>query len=107
LLDWMSLTPSQLQAIPGIGRTHADAWIDAFELAKRRDFTTWLRSLGMPPVGDVGLSNWDAGVAMTEQAWQRHPGVGPVRARKLKAFFAHPQVQLLAERLHDAGIEGF
>jgi DNA ligase (NAD+) len=107
MLDWMSLTPSQLQAVPGIGRTRATAWVGAFERARQRDFATWLRSLGMPPAGDIRLSNWEAGVSMTEQAWQQHPGVGPVRARKLKAFFEHPQVQLLAKQLHEAGVDGF
>lgn len=107
LLDWMSLTPSQLQAVPGIGRARAAAWIEAFERAKQRDFAIWLRSLGMPPTGDIGLSNWEAGVAMTEQAWQQHPGVGPVRARQLRVFFAHPQVQLLAKQLHEAAVDGF
>jgi DNA ligase (NAD+) len=107
VLDWMSLTSSQLQAVPGIGRTRAVAWVNAFEQARQRDFATWLRSLGMPPAGDIGLSNWEAGVAMTEQAWRQHPGVGPVRARKLKAFFEHPQVQWLAGQLHEMGVDGF
>ena len=107
LLDWMSLTPAQLQAIQGVGRTRAAAWIDAFEGARQRDFAIWLRSLGMPSAGDIGLSSWEAGTAMTEQDWQRYPGVGPVRARTLRAFFAHPQVQLLVERLHDAAVDGF
>lgn len=107
LLDWMSLTPAQLQAVPGIGRTRAAAWIDAFESAKRRGFAPWLRSLGMPPAGDIDLSSWEAGVAMTEQAWRQYPGVGPRRARKLRAFFTHPQVQLLADQLHDAAVAGF
>lgn len=107
MLDWMSLTSSQLQAVPGVGRTRAIAWVNAFEQARQRDFATWLRSLGMPPAGDIDLSNWEAGVAMTEQAWQRYPGVGPARARKLKAFFEHPQVQLLAKQLHEADVDGF
>jgi DNA ligase (NAD+) len=107
MLDWMSLTSSQLQSVTGIGRTRAIAWVNAFEQAKRRDFATWLRSLGMPPAGDIGLANWEACVAMTEQAWQQHPGVGPGRARKLRAFFEHPQVQLLAKQLHEAGVDGF
>lgn len=107
VLDWMRLTPLQLQAVPGIGRARATAWVGAFEQARQRDFSIWLRSLGMPPAGDTGLSNWDAGIAMTELAWQQHPGVGPMRARKLKAFFAHPQVQRLARQLHEAGVDGF
>jgi DNA ligase (NAD+) len=107
LLDWMSLTSSQLRAVPGIGRARAAAWVDAFERAKRRDFAIWLRALGMPPAGDIGLANWRAGAAMAEQAWQQYPGVGQVRARQLKAFFAHPQVQLLAEQLHEAAVDGF
>lgn len=107
VLDWMSLTPSQLQALPGIGRTRAVAWADAFQQARQRDVGVWLRSLGMPPAGDVGLSTWKAAATMTEQAWQQHPGVGPVRARRLKAFFAHPQMQLHANRLHEAGVQGF
>lgn len=107
MLDWMSLTPSQLQAVPGIGRTRAIAWVGAFERARQRDFARWLRSLGIPQSSDIGLSNWEAGVAMTEQAWQQHPGVGPARARKLKAFFEHPQVQLLAKQLHEADVDGF
>ncbi|HWV09606.1 MAG TPA: hypothetical protein VN156_08695, partial [Pseudomonas sp.] len=36
--------------------------------------------------------------------WQREPGVGPHRARQLQAFFQHPEVQALAERLRLAGL---
>ncbi|BDU19741.1 NAD-dependent DNA ligase LigB [Dyella sp. GSA-30] len=107
VLDWISLTPSQLRAVSGVGPTRASAWSAAFKQAKQRDFATWLRSLGMPPAGAIGLSDWKAGAAMTEQAWQQHPGVGPARARKLKAFFEHPQVQSLAKQLHEAGVDGF
>lgn len=107
LLDWMSLTPQQLRMVPGVERARAAQWADAFVQARQRDFAMWLRALGMPPAGDIGLSNWEAGAAMTEQAWQRQPGVGPVRARKLKAFFAHAHVQRLARLLREAEVDGF
>lgn len=106
LLDWMGLTSQQLQSVPGVGRARATAWVEAFHRARDRDASAWLRSLGMPPTGDIVLS-WKAGATMTQQDWQRYPGVGAVRARQLAAFFAHPQTQLFAGQLHEAGVDGF
>ena len=107
VLDWMSLTPAQLAAVPGIGAVRATKLARAFAHARAAGFDPWLRALGMPPAGDALLANWDALVARDAAAWEKEPGVGPGGAARLQAFFRHPEVARLAARLHAAHVTGF
>jgi DNA ligase (NAD+) len=107
LLDWMDLTPAQLAAVPGLGRTRAAALATAFAGARDRPFAHWLRALGMP-AGDVdGLSGWAALSHRGAADWQALDGIAAGRANQLVAFFSHPDVRALAARLHAAGVQGF
>lgn len=107
VVDWMRLTPAQLAASPGIGAARASAMTRAFAQARQRDFATWLRALGLPPSGSASLPDWATLAARDQAAWQQQPGIGPVRAQRLVAFFEHPEVKQLAAQLHDAGVAGF
>ncbi|UGB37812.1 NAD-dependent DNA ligase LigB [Frateuria soli] len=107
LLDWLSLTPAQLAAVPGIGAARAAKLTQAFAHARVAGFDAWLRALGMPPAGDAALPGWGVLVARDAAAWEREPGVGPAGAARLQAFFRHPEVRRLAARLRAAGITGF
>ncbi len=107
LLDWMDLTPAQLAAIDGIGVERAAALSRAFATARAADFGRWLAALAPPPMGDAPAPDWPTLVARSEADWRRMDGIGPIRAKRLRAFFADPEVQALAVRLHAAGVAGF
>ncbi|MBP1474310.1 NAD-dependent DNA ligase LigB [Frateuria sp. MAH-13] len=107
VLDWLSLTPAQLAAVPGIGAARGAKLSQAFAHARAAGFGSWLRALGMPPAGDAALPAWGVLVARDASAWEKQPGVGPAGAARLQAFFRHPEVGRLAARLHAAGIAGF
>jgi DNA ligase (NAD+) len=107
LLDWLTLTPAQLAAVPGIGTTRAAHLAQAFAHARAMDFEHWLRALGMPPAGKASLPGWAALSRRSAAEWEDQPGVGPGRAARLQAFFNHPEVAKLAAQLHAAGMAGF
>jgi DNA ligase (NAD+) len=106
LLDWLDVTPEQLQRIDGIGKARANAWVEAFARARRLGFAQWMHALGAPP-GAISVPDWSAGANKDAAAWQRIRGVGAARSRQLTAFFADVQVRELAARLHAAQIDGF
>lgn len=106
LLDWLDVTPEQLQRIDGIGKARAHAWVEAFARSRRLGFAQWMQALGAPP-GASSVPGWLAGANRDAAAWQRIRGVGAARSRQLTAFFADVQVRELAARLHAAQIDGF
>lgn len=107
LLDWMGLTPPQLTAVPGIGDKRAAALAQAFRQAQQRDFVSWLHALGVPPAGTATLPDWATLATRDLATWRRQPGIGPLRAQRLQAFFSHPETMRLAARLHRAKVAGF
>ncbi|RTQ98197.1 NAD-dependent DNA ligase LigB [Halomonas nitroreducens] len=108
LLDWLALAPDTLRRAEGIGKVRAGRLAAAFAAARRRPFAAWLEALGVPPGWDVGATaDWTALTRRREAAWRALPGLGPVRAADLRAFFDHPEVRRLARRLAAAGIDGF
>ncbi|MGJ7462355.1 NAD-dependent DNA ligase LigB [Halomonas sp. MA07-2] len=108
LLDWMRLEASELQAAHGIGPVRAAELLAAFTAARARPFPRWLQALGSPPGVETALpANWAELAARSVDEWAREPGVGPERARGLSAFFTDREVNRLAARLADAGVEGF
>lgn len=108
LLDWLELSEAQLEALPGFGERRAGALAERFRAARQRPFGLWLKALGLPPSGDAKLpANWDELAGRSLAQWQAEPGIGPGRARRLQAFFHHPEVQALRTRLQAAGVEGF
>ncbi|WP_249978186.1 NAD-dependent DNA ligase LigB [Vreelandella olivaria] len=107
LLEWLEVTPDQLQQAYGIGRTRAEALMAQFEVAKTATFPAWLAALGIPPSGSAPLGDWNTLEGYTQAEWQAMPGVGPVRAEALVAFFSHPELQHMAAQLRQAGVEGF
>ncbi|MDP3976774.1 MAG: NAD-dependent DNA ligase LigB [Pseudomonas sp.] len=108
LLDWLTLSAVQLGEVPGLGPHSAGKLAQSFALARQRPFADWLRALGLPPSGAAPLAdNWDELAQRSSGEWQRQPGIGPSRAAQLQAFFRHPEVQALRERLRTAGVAGF
>lgn len=108
LLDWLELEEEELQGIPGFAQRNAARFSQASATAKRQGFQRWLKALGLPPSGDAQLDGgWERLARRTQAEWQATPGLGPVRAQQLEAFFRHPEVQALRERLAAASVEGF
>ena len=106
LLDWLSLTPTQLVNVPGLGQARATALAQTFADARKRPFADWLRAMGMPPTADMALPDWRELSARGADAWQT-AGAGRAKAAHLAAFFAHPDVRAHAARLHAIGVQGF
>ncbi|SEJ19512.1 NAD-dependent DNA ligase LigB [Frateuria terrea] len=107
LLDWLSLTPTQMAAVQGVGSARAVRLVQAFTHARTESFDRWLLALGMPPAGKASLPDWATLAGRSAADWEGEPGVGPGRASRLHAFFHHPDVVALAVRLHAAGVAGF
>ncbi|MBS9405057.1 NAD-dependent DNA ligase LigB [Halomonas sp. TRM85114] len=108
LLDWLTLDTAQLETVHGIGEVRAGQLRDVFALARRRAFGDWLAALGPPPgLEHANTRRWEPLTRRDAAAWRALPGVGPQRAEDLVAFFHHPQVRTLVERLREADIAGF
>jgi DNA ligase (NAD+) len=106
LLDWMTLTPGQLAAVPGLGASRAAVLARAFADARGRPRGDWLHALGAPNDASDAGKDWATLAARDEDGWRAH-GASAAHARQLAAFFAHPEVQTLATQLHAAGVQGF
>ncbi|MNF73464.1 DNA ligase B [compost metagenome] len=108
LLEWLDLDARTLTQRPGIGDRRAAQLVQRFDEARHRPFGQWLRALGIPPTTPAALEgDWAALSRRTAADWQALGGVGPARAEQLSAFFQHPEVRALAERLGAEGVEGF
>jgi len=106
LLDWLTLTPTQLAAVPGLGASRSAALAQAFADARGRPFDDWLHALGAPDDAADAGEDWATLAVLGEGDW-RARGASAARARQLAVFFAHPEVQALAGQLRTAGVQGF
>jgi DNA ligase (NAD+) len=108
LLDWMSLDVTELAKISGFGERSSAKLASSFQSARQQPFQRWLKALGLPPTSAIALGNqWQDLASKSVEQWQAEPGIGPVRAANLSAFFSDPQVQALSDHLRAQGIEGF
>ncbi|BBI48128.1 hypothetical protein HORIV_05490 [Vreelandella olivaria] len=60
--------------------------------------------MGAPPGSEAVRGEWYELASYQREQWQAVPGVGPVRAEALLAFFSHPEVQRMAAQLNQAGL---
>ncbi|WP_236234838.1 NAD-dependent DNA ligase LigB [Pseudomonas tohonis] len=108
LLDWLELEEEELARLPGFAQRNARRFREATAEARRQPFARWLKALGLPPSGKADLEDgWEVLAARSEADWRATPGLGAERARQLRAFFEHPEVQALRERLAEAQVDGF
>ncbi|UVJ43743.1 NAD-dependent DNA ligase LigB [Pseudomonas sp. LS1212] len=108
LVDWLDLQSEDLANIPGLGERSSAKLLDSFRTAPSLPFRVWLTALGLPAPKDLDLDgSWQTLAARSEAQWQAEPGIGPGRAAQLSAFFRHPQVTALSDKLRAAEIEGF
>lgn len=107
LLDWLRLDETQLAALPGFGPRRAATVWRSLQMARQRSFHAWLRALGLPPAGRARLAeDWAALASRSAADWQA-AGASARQATQLQAFFAHPEVGALRERLQAADVAGF
>ncbi|AJY52704.1 NAD-dependent DNA ligase LigB [Halomonas sp. KO116] len=107
LLDWLVVAPSQLEQAYGIGEATAATLTEQFHVARSQPFAAWLRALGAPPGSETARGDWQRLADYQRDDWQSIPGIGPVRADALVAFFSYPEVQRMAWQLQQAGVAGF
>lgn len=111
IYSWMALTQQQLQSVPGFSARRALEMRHRFNLVRQQPFRLWLKSLGLPlPAAAMNTlpdSDWHTLVHRDEPSWQKLPGVGTERARKLVQFTRYPHVASLASWLGSQGVEGF
>lgn len=108
LLDWLELDSEHLQQLPGIGPRRASQLLQAFAQARQRPLQQWLQALGAPPGFKLGAEDdWATLLTRNHAEWMQQPGVNQKSAERLVAFFSHPEVQRLGERLQQAGTVGF
>lgn len=107
LLDWLALDRTALVRVPGIGDVTADTLVARFQAARAQPFRVWLEALGVPPGSEHASGDWATLAAYRHEQWQALPGIGPVRADALHAFFRHPVLNRFASVLGDAGVDGF
>lgn len=108
LLDWLEFDSEQLQQLPGIGPRRASQLQITFAQAQQRSLQQWLQALGAPPGLKLNAEDdWITLLTRDRTEWLQQPGVSQRSAERLLAFFSHPEVQRLGERLQQAGIAGF
>lgn len=108
LTDWLALDAGQLATVPGISELTALQLQRSFEIARSRPFAQWLKGLGVPAAGHMPQDeHWPALASRSASDWQALPGIGAKRARQLAGFFANADVQSIATRLGNSGLEGF
>ncbi|UAK21432.1 NAD-dependent DNA ligase LigB [Kluyvera sp. CRP] len=111
LFSWLEWQAAQLKAIPGIAPERAEQLWHRFDMTRRQPFRLWVKALGTPlpetALQASGDTSWRQISARDELAWQKLPGIGRERARRLVTFFHHPTIVALADKLHTLGVVGF
>lgn len=108
LVDWIILQPEDLLKIDGFAERRSGQLHQALQRGRTKPFQHWARALGVPAPRGLELGeSWAELAARNAARWQQEPGIGPVRAQQLVAFFQHPQVRSLAANLGEEAIQGF
>ncbi|MFV3287405.1 NAD-dependent DNA ligase LigB [Pseudomonas sp. NY11955] len=108
MTDWLQLDVERLQQVPGISHLTAQQLLGSFDQARSRPFDQWLRGLGAPIGKHLQLTgDWPQLASRSAGQWQAVPGIGAKRSQQLVEFFTAYEVQAIAARLADTGIEGF
>lgn len=111
LFSWLALTKTQLQETAGSTPARGLQLWHRFELARNRPFVRWVYALGLPltksAIQAAGDSHWQQMQSRSGLEWQRLPGIGAEKARKIMAFIQEPVIQTLVVWLGDQGVNGF
>ncbi|WP_183272942.1 NAD-dependent DNA ligase LigB [Buttiauxella sp. A111] len=111
IFSWLTVTQEELQQISGISPARAAHLWQQFSQVRQQPFRQWLLAFGLPLPRAVFAtlpdSQWSQLVARDEHSWQKLPGIGAARAKKLVEFVNHPQIAALVVFLAEQGIRGF
>lgn len=111
IFSWLAVGEKELTQISVISTARADHLWQQFLLSRQQPFRKWLLAFGLPlpkaVLHSLPDSQWSHLAARDEASWQKLPGIGAGRAKKLVAFIHHPQVAELANFLAQQGIQGF
>ncbi|WP_435946703.1 NAD-dependent DNA ligase LigB [Dryocola sp. BD586] len=111
VFSWLPLSHESLAQLSGFSVGKAEQIWHQFSIARRQPFQRWLMAFGLPlPKPALSLlpdTHWHQLAMRDELSWQKLPGVGAERAKKLVQFINHPQISSLAGFLGKQGIAGF
>ncbi len=111
IFSWLLLSAEDLVRIKGISPARGTQLWHQFSMARQRPFHRWLMAFGLPlpkPAMNVlSDTHWRQLLSRDELSWQKLPGVGAERAKKLVEFVNYPQINALAAFLTQQGIKGF
>ncbi|MEW7312977.1 NAD-dependent DNA ligase LigB [Buttiauxella gaviniae] len=111
IFSWITVTQEALSQISGMSTARVAHLWQQFTQARQQPFRQWLMAFGFPlpavVLATLPDSQWSHLVARDELSWQKLPGIGSGRAKKLVEFVNHPQIAALAAFLAQQGIRGF
>ncbi|MCX8049945.1 MAG: NAD-dependent DNA ligase LigA [Methylohalobius sp.] len=109
--DLYSLRPEQLAELERMGAKSAQNLIQALEGSKSTTLARFLFALGIREVGEVTaqilaehFGSLEKLMAADESELEQVPGIGPVVAKHIAAFFRQPHNLNVIERLRRAGV---
>ncbi|MFL5450208.1 MAG: NAD-dependent DNA ligase LigA, partial [Gemmatimonadales bacterium] len=110
--DLYAITPDQIVELEGYARKSAEQLVAAIQASKDRPLSLLIFGLGIPHVGFTAaqllarrFGKLEAlAKAACEEKLSGIPGIGPVIAKSVSAFFSEPRNQELLERLKAAGV---
>lgn len=112
IADLFTLTEAQLLTLPLFGATRARNLLAALDAARTRPVTAVLYALGAPNVGRrlsatliAAFGSIETIAAADEAALLPLDGVGPLRAQRIRAFFADPATTALLAAFRAAGVQ--
>jgi NAD-dependent DNA ligase (contains BRCT domain type II) len=111
LFSWLALTQEQLQHTPGFSSSRGAQLWHQFNLIRQQPFRRWVIALGLPlplsALDAAGDTRWQQIEARDEVGWQRLPGVGKARAKRIVEAVHQPSLNRLAQWLASQKIPGF
>jgi DNA ligase (NAD+) len=109
--DLYTITSEQLVKLDRFAKQSADQLVQAIENSKTRPLSVLLFGLGIPHVGKTvavllarRFGNLDALDTAAREGNVAMPGVGPVIAESVSAFFKEPRNQAVLDALKAAGV---
>lgn len=109
--DLYELTEEQLAELERMGSKSAQNLIQSLEKSKSTTLARFLYALGIREVGEVTaqilakhFQSLERLIAADEAALEQIPGIGPVAAKHIVAFFRQPHNLKVIERLRRAGV---
>jgi len=110
--DLYTLTQEQLLALEGFAEKKAENLLAAIAGSKKRPLARLLAALGIRGVGSTvaallvdAFPSLEALAQADEEALAAIPGLGPITARNIRAWFERPRNQALIAKLRAAGVQ--